>query len=74
MSIGGCGRHHAARKEQGLLLHANADVLRRNEPSLCYWWRKVVTEVFMPMPHGAVFSFVVFKAHDDFCKYKAQVK
>ena len=62
------------RKEQGLLLHADAGFLRRKEPSLCYQWRKLVTEVFIPVPHGAVFSFVIFKAYDNLCKYKAQVK
>lgn len=35
---------------------------------------EMVTEVFIPIPHGAVFNFVVFKAHDNLCKYKAKVK
>lgn len=48
------------RRELGLLLHADPGFLSRKEPSLHYQWRKLVTEVFMP--HGAAFSFVIFKA------------
>lgn len=62
------------RKEEGLLLHTNTGFLGRKEPSLCYRWRKLVTEVFILMPHAAVFSFAIFKAHDNLCKYKAKVK